>query len=133
MFVEVTAKHADGVIQGRALTGQAPEGAVPIESGTTPAAETPEKAALREVKEESSLDVELIGDPAVVVDSTAQRVDVVFRARAADGVDPDAAVAVSPEIVEVGWFAADGLPDLQHEASGAMMALARRRVSPVVD
>jgi hypothetical protein len=33
------------VIQGRALTGQAPEGAVPIESGTTPAAHTPEKAA----------------------------------------------------------------------------------------
>ena len=95
--------------------------------------ETPEEAALREVKEESSLDVELIGDPAVVVDSTAQRVDVVFRARPAHGVDPDAAMAVSPEIVEVGWFAADELPDLQHEASGAMMALARRRVSPVVD
>jgi hypothetical protein len=34
-----------GVIQGRALTDQAPYGAVPIESGTTPASETPEKAA----------------------------------------------------------------------------------------
>jgi hypothetical protein len=33
------------VIQGRALTDQAPYGAVPIESGTTPASETPEKAA----------------------------------------------------------------------------------------
>jgi 8-oxo-dGTP diphosphatase len=95
--------------------------------------ETPQAAALREVKEESTLDVELIGDPAVVVDSTAQRVDVVFRARPADGVDPGGAVAASPEIVEVGWFPADGLPDLQHEASEAMMALARRRVAPVVD
>jgi 8-oxo-dGTP diphosphatase len=95
--------------------------------------ETPQDAALREVKEESTLDVELIGDPAVVVDSTAQRVDVVFRARPADGADPDGAVAASPEIVEVGWFPADELPDLQHEASGAMMALARRRVAPVVD
>jgi hypothetical protein len=33
------------VIQGRALTGQGIDGAVPIETGTKPAAETPEKAA----------------------------------------------------------------------------------------
>jgi len=90
--------------------------------------ETPEQAALREVKEESSLDVVLLGDPAVVVDSDAQRVDVVFRARPAPGVDPTSAVASSPEIVEVGWFPEDALPDLQFEASGAMVALARRRV-----
>jgi 8-oxo-dGTP diphosphatase len=95
--------------------------------------ETPEEAARREVREESTLDVELVGDPAVVVDSEAQRVDVVFRARPARGVDPDTARASSPEIVEVGWFAADALPDLQFEASGAMVALARRRVSPAVD
>jgi ADP-ribose pyrophosphatase YjhB (NUDIX family) len=90
--------------------------------------ESPEQAALREVKEESSLEVELVGDPAVVVDAVAQRVDVVFRARPAQGVDPRQAVASSPEIVEVGWFPGDALPDLQHEASGAMVALARRRV-----
>ena len=95
--------------------------------------ETPEDAARREVKEESSLDVEVVGDPAVVVDAEAQRVDVVFRARPAPGVDPDAAVASSPEIVEVAWFPSDALPDLQHEASGAMVALARRRVAPDVD
>jgi ADP-ribose pyrophosphatase YjhB (NUDIX family) len=95
--------------------------------------ETPEQAAVREVKEESTLDVELVGDPAVVVDSDAQRVDVVFRARPAPGADPDAARAASPEIVEVAWHPADALPDLQFEASGAMVALARRRVSPAVD
>jgi hypothetical protein len=33
------------VLQGRSLTGQAPDGAVPIETGTRPAPETPEKAA----------------------------------------------------------------------------------------
>ena len=33
------------MIQGRALADQAPNGAVPIASGTTPAARTPEKAA----------------------------------------------------------------------------------------
>jgi ADP-ribose pyrophosphatase YjhB (NUDIX family) len=95
--------------------------------------ETPEAAARREVKEESQLDVEVVGDPAVVVDAEAQRVDVVFRARPAPGVDPDGAAASSPEIVEVRWFPTDALPDLQHEASGALMALARRRVTPDVE
>lgn len=95
--------------------------------------ETPEEAALREVREESTLDVELLGDPAVVVDAEAQRVDIVFRARPAPGVDPDGATASSPEILEVGWFSPEALPDLQFEASGAMVALARRRVTPSVD
>ena len=95
--------------------------------------ETPEAAALREVREESNLDVELVGDPAVVVDAEAQRVDIVFRARPARGADPDQVRASSPEIVELGWFAPEDLPDLQFEASGAMVALARRRVVPAVD
>lgn len=90
--------------------------------------ETPEDAARREVREESTLDVELLGDPAVVVDHQAQRVDVIFRARPAEGVDADAAAPASPEIVEVRWFPSDDLPDLQHEASGAVVALARRRL-----
>ena len=92
--------------------------------------ETPEDAARREVREESTLDVELIGDPAVVVDSVAQRVDVVYRARPAAGVDPAGAVASSPEIVEVARFPEDDLPDLEHEASWVLVALARRRVAP---
>ena len=91
--------------------------------------ESPQDAARREVAEESTLDVELVGDPAVVVDAAAQRVDIVFRGRPAPGVDPDSAQPASPEIVEVRWFPADDLPDLQHEASGAMVALARRRVA----
>ena len=85
------------------------------------------------MKEESTLDVELLGDPAVVVDPTARRVDVVFRARPAPGVDPATRSPSSPEIVEVAWFPEDQLPDLQHEASGAMVALARRRVVPPAD
>jgi 8-oxo-dGTP diphosphatase len=95
--------------------------------------ETPADAARREVREESTLEVELVGDPAVVVDAPAQRVDVVFRARVAEGQDPDAARPASPEIVETAWFPSDDLPDLQIETSGALMALARRAVSPSVD
>jgi hypothetical protein len=51
------------VIQGRALTGQAPDGAVPIESGTTPASETPQKAAslLRSVNQLGNLNILVTG------------------------------------------------------------------------
>jgi hypothetical protein len=51
------------VIQGRALTGQAPDGAVPIESGTTPAATTPEEATklLRSVNQLGNLNVLVTG------------------------------------------------------------------------
>ena len=51
------------VVQGRALTGQAPEGAVPIESGTTPADTTPEKAAslLRSVNQLGNLNILVTG------------------------------------------------------------------------
>jgi 8-oxo-dGTP diphosphatase len=78
----------------------------------------------REVKEEIGLDVELTSQPAVVVDSRPQRVDVVFRARPAPGVDPATARPVSAEIREVRWFPADEMPRLQHEAVTALMALA---------
>jgi hypothetical protein len=62
----------------------------------------------------------------VVVDGRPQRVDVVYRARPADGADPAAAHARSAELVEAGWFRADELPPLQHEAVSALLALAAR-------
>ncbi len=80
--------------------------------------------ARREVHEEVGLDVELLGAPAVVVDSRPQRIDVVFRARPRAGVDPASAAPRSPEIRETRWFAAGDLPALQHEAVSALMALA---------
>ena len=87
--------------------------------------ETTADAARREVREEVGLDVRLVREPHVVVDSDAQRVDVIFRAVLADGVDPGEARPGSPEIVEVGWFPPDALPELQHEASGALVVAAR--------
>ena len=80
--------------------------------------------ARREVAEEIGVEVELTSAPAVVVDSRPQRIDVVYRARLAAGVGPDAAVARSAEIREVRWFRPDDLPPLQHEAIGALRALA---------
>ena len=95
--------------------------------------ESPSDAVLREVREETSIDVVLVGDPAVVVDARSRRVDIVFRGRLAAGTDPDDALIGSPEIVELAWFPADDLPDLQFEASGALVALARRAVLPAAD
>lgn len=84
-------------------------------------------AARREVREEVGVDVTLVGEPAVVVAPDAQRVDVVYRARLAPGVDPDDARPTSPEIVAVRWAPAGELPELQHETAGAFVALARSR------
>jgi 8-oxo-dGTP diphosphatase len=87
--------------------------------------ESPHDGGPREVLEEVGLDVELVGEPAVVVDPDPRRVDVVFRARPRPGADLDALAPRSPEIVELRWFPPDELPELQHEASGALVVLAR--------
>lgn len=80
--------------------------------------------ARREVAEEVGIEVDLVSEPAVVIDSRPQRVDVIFRARPAAGHAADDVHARSAEIREVRWFPADGLPPLQHEAVTALMALA---------
>lgn len=87
--------------------------------------EEPPDAARRECAEEVGLDIAVVGEPAVVVDPGPRRVDIVFRARPLDGADVDAIRPTSPEVVECRWFPADALPELQHEASGALVALAR--------
>lgn len=123
-------ERADGAVLLVRLTYRNSWG---LPGGLLKRGETPAEAGRREVMEESGLEVDLVGDPAVVVDAEAQRVDIVFRARPAASVDPASARAASPEIVELAWFPADDLPDLQFETSGALVALARRAVTPSVD
>lgn len=101
-----------------------------IPGGLCQRGEEPADAACREVLEEVGLPIELVGEPAVVVDPGPQRVDVVYRAR------PTSLVAVaetrprSPEVVEVRWCSPDDLPRLQHETAQALVALARSARSP---
>jgi ADP-ribose pyrophosphatase YjhB (NUDIX family) len=91
--------------------------------------EEPDVAVRREVFEEVALSVELVGEPAVVVDAEPHRIDVVYRARLADS-DIAQATPTSPEIVEAQWFSPDDLPELQFETSHALVALARSSAAP---
>jgi len=88
--------------------------------------EEPAVAAVREVFEEVGLRVELLGEPAVVVDAAPQRIDLVFRARPVVDAESVEARPCSPEIAAVQWFSPDALPELQHETAHALVALARR-------
>ena len=85
--------------------------------------------ARREAREEVGIAIELVGEPTVVVDPSPRRVDVVFRACCRE---PETARACSPEIVELAWFSPDELPQLQHEAASALVALARARGRPTL-
>jgi 8-oxo-dGTP diphosphatase len=88
--------------------------------------ETPEACAVREVREEVGLDVELTGPAQLVVDERARGVEAVFRARAVRPADLGRVGPVSPELVETGWFTPDALPALQKETARAIDLLAHR-------
>lgn len=81
--------------------------------------------ARREVLEEVGVEVELVGEPAVVVDPEPRRIDVIYQARLAPGNEPQAARPCSPEIEDVGWYLAEDMPPLQHETATALVAHAR--------
>lgn len=92
--------------------------------------ETPADAARREVLEEVGLDVELLGEPAVNVDADPRRIDIVFRARPANGAEADDVHPSSVEILEARWFSPIELPELQFETAQAIQALARASYAP---
>lgn len=102
-----------------------------VPGGLLQRGEAAEDGARREVMEEVGLAIELLGEPAVVVDADPQRVDVVFRCRPAAGAPTDRLDLGSAEIVEASWFKPDALPELQFETAGALVALARAANHPV--
>jgi ADP-ribose pyrophosphatase YjhB (NUDIX family) len=86
--------------------------------------------ARREALEEIGIEIELVGEPTVVVSPRPRRVDIVYRARPAAGARPDDAHPTSPEILEVRWFAQSELPELQEETADAVRAIARASMRP---
>lgn len=103
-----------------------------IPGGLLKRGEDPDVGVRREVFEEVGIAIELVRQPAVVVAARPQRVDLVYRARPVSLAEVGEARPSSPEIVEVGWFAPDSLPELQFETAEALVALARQLSMPVV-
>lgn len=89
--------------------------------GLMDAGEGPEQAVVRETKEETGLDIIVDGDPVVLVETAMQRVNFIYTARPAPGADPDALEAQASEILELGWFAADELPETIPDMSGELV------------
>jgi 8-oxo-dGTP diphosphatase len=61
-----------------------------VPGGLLERGESAEQAALRETREETGLEIEVVDPPTVVVEPEARRIDVVFHCRPAQGADPDA-------------------------------------------
>jgi 8-oxo-dGTP diphosphatase len=101
-----------------------------VPGGLLKRGEDPAEGAQREVMEEVGLEIELIGEPTVVVDPAPQRIDIIFRARPADHLTSLEPSISTPEVVEARWFSPDELPQLQFETTGALVALARASVTP---
>jgi 8-oxo-dGTP diphosphatase len=91
-----------------------------LPGGLIQRAEEPRDAALRESHEEVGLELEIDGEPTVIVDVRGRRVDVIFEARLSPATPEQEPVARYPEIVEVRWFEPSKLPRLQEEAAGAL-------------
>ena len=88
--------------------------------------EAPADAAVRETLEETGLRIDLLGDPLVLVETTMQRVNFIYDARPSDGVDPDDLKPQASEILEIGWFDPDELPETIPDMSGEVTLRHRR-------
>ncbi len=77
--------------------------------------EQPQRTIQREIWEELRTTIELTDDPLVVHDSELRRIELVFPARLADGINPDTIDVCTPELDAVGWFQSDALIDIDHD------------------
>jgi 8-oxo-dGTP diphosphatase len=98
-----------------------------LPGGVVSRGETPGEAVVREVREETGLEVRVVGPGACVVDAGPRRVDFAFRVEQTAAGEPKADPS---EIAEVGWFAWDDLPEMGFEAHSALEALAHPELCP---
>ena len=89
-----------------------------VPGGLLRRSEEPAAGARREAHEEVGLDVDLKGEPTVIIEAKARRIDVVFRCSVGPP-EPEIVKPNSVEITEVRWYAPDRLPSLQKEVDEA--------------
>ena len=90
--------------------------------------EAPEPAIHRELREELGLAVVLEPEPWALIDPIRRRLDVVWRARPAPGVDADAISVKTFELLDACWFDAEEPPELEDEAFD-ILTLRRRHLA----
>lgn len=93
--------------------------------GLMGAGETPAVAVVRETIEETGLTIELLGEPLVLVETNMQRVNFIYEAVPAPGSNPDELRTPTAEILEIGWFDPDDLPETIPDMSGEVFLRAR--------
>jgi 8-oxo-dGTP diphosphatase len=91
--------------------------------------EAPADGARREALEEIGLAIDVDGEPRVLIDVRARRIDVVFRCRLHDPAPAEIRPA-SAEIVEARWFPLHDLPEAQREVAEALTALGYKIRAP---
>jgi ADP-ribose pyrophosphatase YjhB (NUDIX family) len=96
-----------------------------LPGGLVDRGEDPRTTAVREIREELGLAVEIVGGGWVVVDPEHRRIETVFRVELADGIDPDSIQITTVELAGLGWFHPSETPDLEDETR-QVMALARK-------
>jgi 8-oxo-dGTP diphosphatase len=89
--------------------------------GLMDAGEGPAEAVIRETLEETGLHIVLLGEPVVLVETGMQRVNFMYNAVPAPGVDPDDLQAQASEILELGWFHPEEMPETIPDMSGEVM------------
>lgn len=82
-----------------------------LPGGLMDAGESPADAVVRETLEETGLRITLTSEPKVLVETSLQRVNFLYTAVPAAGADPDAVTPQAAEILELGWFSPDALPE----------------------
>lgn len=86
--------------------------------GLMDAGESPAEAVVRETLEETGIPIVLTSEPLVLVETSMQRVNFIYAAEPSPGTDPDDLREPADEILEVGWFDPDDLPETIPDMSG---------------
>ena len=90
--------------------------------------ETPAAAIKRELVEELGIDVDVDGvEPWILMDTAMRRIDVVFHATIVGDLDPSSITIRTPELVAVGWFSPDDLPQTDREAGDVISLIKQVR------